>query len=106
MRGQVFQLCLFEEVAESFLRTHRETVRLIKGGRFAIDCNGGVPKLTQKSCSIGVIPDVNRGGAARPGDTAELLERRDGTRKKVQSQAADHNIETGVREGECHRVRG
>src|ERR1700675_1894182 len=106
MWGQAFQLRLFEKAAESFLRAHWETVRLVEGGGFAIDCNGCIPELTQKPRSMCVVPNVNRDGAARPGDAAELLQRLARTREEVQPQAADHNVETGVREGQGHRVRG
>src|SRR6202035_3951226 len=41
-----------------------------------------------------------------PGDTAELFQRSDRTWKVVQPEAAHHDIETGIRERQSHRVRG
>src|ERR1700741_3667695 len=89
VRGQDFQLCLFEQAAEAFRRTHWETVGLVEGGRFTVDCNGGVPELTQKPCSVGVVPNVNRYGAARLGDPAEFLQRPDWAWKEIQAETAD-----------------
>src|ERR1700734_1263403 len=51
MLRQIFQVRLFKQAVQSFLRTHGETAGLVEGSRFRIDSDGCVPKLAPEPCT-------------------------------------------------------
>src|ERR1700733_2046268 len=104
MQAHVFELRLFEQGAQSFLRAYLKTSRLVIVDGFGIDGCGCIPELAQEDCAAGVIPNVNRNRSAGACNPTEFLQRAARTRNEIQPQAAYRHIETGIRERQRHRV--
>src|ERR1700735_2514416 len=82
---QIFQFRFFEEAAQSLLRTHGKAARLVEGSGFGIAGGGRGPELAQESCSVCIVPDVNRDRAARTGDAGELVQRAARARNEIRA---------------------